>query len=307
MAGAPHPTITLVAIVKNEAHYLDEWIGLHRLLGVNRFLVYDNGSTDGTRALLDRWAEKPWLHVVDWPDRPNGSPQRSAYRNAARRAKTDWIAFFDADEFLVLHRHESVGAWLATIPEEAEAIGVNWRCFGSAGLAERDERPVTERFVMASTADFGPNRHVKTIARARDLVRMEVHTGVFRSHEAALADGAEAPAIGRYVSPSGAAQTFPSTGLSDRVDWSVAQLNHYYVKSRAEFLVKQTRGSANAGADDPKKFDHPKQRPEAFATHDRNDEEDRALLDRLALIREKRVAARRARARGDGPGEDDSR
>jgi hypothetical protein len=35
------------AIFKDEASYLPEWFEFHRLVGVERFFLYDNGSSDG--------------------------------------------------------------------------------------------------------------------------------------------------------------------------------------------------------------------------------------------------------------------
>ena len=33
-------------ICRDDAEYLPEWIEFHRLVGVERFFLYDNGSTD---------------------------------------------------------------------------------------------------------------------------------------------------------------------------------------------------------------------------------------------------------------------
>ncbi|GMO23401.1 MAG: hypothetical protein Ta2B_02600 [Termitinemataceae bacterium] len=41
--------LSIVAIVKNEASYIKEWIEYHRLVGVDRFYIYDDNSTDNLR------------------------------------------------------------------------------------------------------------------------------------------------------------------------------------------------------------------------------------------------------------------
>lgn len=42
----------VVTLFRNEGPYLVEWIEYHRLVGVDRFWLYDNGSTDdGPRRL----------------------------------------------------------------------------------------------------------------------------------------------------------------------------------------------------------------------------------------------------------------
>ena len=39
--------VAVALIVKNEARHIGEWAAFHRRAGVRRFLVYDNGGTDG--------------------------------------------------------------------------------------------------------------------------------------------------------------------------------------------------------------------------------------------------------------------
>ena len=38
--------LSFVAIVKNEAPYIVEWIEFHRLVGVDKFYIYDNESSE---------------------------------------------------------------------------------------------------------------------------------------------------------------------------------------------------------------------------------------------------------------------
>jgi len=42
---AESPSLVLVAIIKNEARYLLEWIAYHRAAGVDHFILMDNEST----------------------------------------------------------------------------------------------------------------------------------------------------------------------------------------------------------------------------------------------------------------------
>ncbi len=44
--------IVYVAIAKNEGPYIREWIEYHRQVGVQKFLIYDNESTDQMRTLF---------------------------------------------------------------------------------------------------------------------------------------------------------------------------------------------------------------------------------------------------------------
>ncbi|EPW1758023.1 glycosyltransferase family 2 protein, partial [Escherichia coli] len=42
----------IATIIKDECSSLLEWIAYHRVLGVDGFIIADNGSRDGSRELL---------------------------------------------------------------------------------------------------------------------------------------------------------------------------------------------------------------------------------------------------------------
>jgi hypothetical protein len=44
--------IAVCALFKDEAPYLLEWLAFHRMIGVDLFVLYDNGSSDGGADLV---------------------------------------------------------------------------------------------------------------------------------------------------------------------------------------------------------------------------------------------------------------
>ena len=44
--------INVCSIIKNEAPYLLEWVLFHKLIGVDKFVLYDDYSTDNTKEVL---------------------------------------------------------------------------------------------------------------------------------------------------------------------------------------------------------------------------------------------------------------
>src|SRR4029079_6813486 len=56
--------LSVVAIVKNEVRYLEEWLDFHCLVGCSHFYIYDNGSTDGTADLLRKYECKGIVTVT---------------------------------------------------------------------------------------------------------------------------------------------------------------------------------------------------------------------------------------------------
>ena len=108
------------------------------MLGVERFFIADNASTDETTAHLAALAARRDRRHLPFPTGPGGAPQLPAYAEILRRhgGEADWIAFLDADEFLLpasALRALRRGARGARPRPEVGAIAVNWALYGSSG------------------------------------------------------------------------------------------------------------------------------------------------------------------------------
>ncbi|MBN8631313.1 MAG: glycosyltransferase family 2 protein [Rhodobacterales bacterium] len=226
------PRIALCAIVRNEIRSLVEWLAHYKTLGFTDFLIYDNDSDDGTSDVLQVLDEAGELVLLPWPHEVGARPQRLAYEHARKHSDADWLAFFDADEFLVLHQDADIGGFLRRFGEDVAAVAVNWIVFGSGGQARYAALPVTERFTDALPAGAAENRTVKAIGRRARLSG----TGI---HRVAVAEG-------RYVMPSGREAVFDGLTASVAPEVAVAALHHYAVKSLEEFGEKRARGHANS-------------------------------------------------------------
>lgn len=224
--------IALCAIVRNEIRSLVEWLAHYKVLGFTDILVYDNASTDGTTDLLAALDAAGELVHLDWPHEVGARPQRLAYEHARKHSDADWIAFFDADEFLVLHHDATIADFLARFGADVAAVAVNWIVFGSGGQQTYSARPVTERFTDALPPDAAESHTVKAIGRRERLNG----TGI---HRVSVAEG-------RYVTPSGTDAVFVGLTASSVTDRKVAALHHYVVKSLEEFAEKRARGHANS-------------------------------------------------------------
>ena len=91
--------LSIVAIYRDEAVYLREWVEFHRIVGVERFFLYDNFSVDDHREVLAPYLDEGIVVLHEWPVFPGQIP---AYDDALRRhgAESRWIAFIDLDEFV---------------------------------------------------------------------------------------------------------------------------------------------------------------------------------------------------------------
>jgi hypothetical protein len=218
----PPVGLAICAIFRDEARYLPEWVAFHRLVGAERFYLYDNGSADNWRAALAPELAERIVDVVDWPHRPG---QISAYADCLQRHRTDtrWIAFIDIDEFLFSPTGRSLPSVLRDF-RTWPGVAVCSRYFGTGGWDEPPDGLVIESYLMRAPDDFAPNTLVKSIVFPRMTVRPTdiPHHFLYRHHRSAAGeDGLPAP-HGDRIPPT--------------VD--LLRINHYYTRSRAEYEAK---------------------------------------------------------------------
>jgi len=223
----PRYYLAVCAIAKNEGAYFQEWIEWHKSVGVEKFYIYDNESSDDTKEILAPYVESG---IVEYVFLPGKKRQLAAYDDCLGKHRSDarWIAVIDLDEFIVPLKDKTVTEFLKRF-EEFPAVEINWLIYGSGGARKKEAGGVMERFRHHSAPAHVSNRHVKTIVDPR---RVFCFTGC---HEAARISGYAADSRGRAVKKN----------FRDREpQQDVIRINHYAVKSYEEFLEKRARGRA---------------------------------------------------------------
>lgn len=142
-------TLSVCAIFKNEAPYLKEWIEYHKLVGVDHFYLYNNGSEDNFQEILRPYIEASEVTLIDWPDRNKDkwdnkiwawvySTQAPAYEHAFKLAKntSKWIAAIDIDEFIVPLKADRITQVLEKYEKHFPGIEIFWSIYGTSGLDE---------------------------------------------------------------------------------------------------------------------------------------------------------------------------
>lgn len=89
--------------IRDEGDVLEHNLRFHHALGVDHFIVTDNGSTDETVDILERYEQAGLLTVIRAPDtdyREQGARWMTEMaRMAATELGADWVVHTDADEF----------------------------------------------------------------------------------------------------------------------------------------------------------------------------------------------------------------
>ncbi len=253
--------LAITAIVKNEAQYIREWIEYHLMIGIEKFYIYDNDSTDKILEVLGEYIEND---IVEYKKIIGKNRQNDAYNDSLNKNRNSvkYMAFIDIDEFINTH-DISLVSYLDESLSDAKTAGLvlNWKIFGSAHLNKKTQEMVLERFLYSSDETFVRNKHVKTICKPKQVL------GIINPHYCVYLSN-------RYaVSVDGKKSTGP---YNDNVKFYPICINHYFCKSYEEFVEKRARGKADSlGIRDVHEFEE----------HDVNDFYDDGMLKYVSQIR----------------------
>ncbi len=236
--------ILAVTCMRNEAPYCLEWIAHHRAAGFTQFLIFTHDCTDGTGEILELL---PDVTHVPFDVTDGKSPQWHAMKladNHPHMKQTDWAMFFDCDEFLGLAApFTCVSELIKSVPNDTDAIALQWRLFGSSGLIEWTQAPTLERFTKAAPTDLAlPAGHFfKSLFRPKRFQKLGIHRPKKKKpNEPKWVLGGTAEAPQGFAMDDNRINLF-GLAPATRNAW----LNHYSTRSVTEFMIKRDRGLPN--------------------------------------------------------------
>ncbi len=270
--------MAIVSMIKNVETYVGEWLRFHHAAGVRHFILYDNGSTDGTveriQAALpaETYSIIPWRFIARDPRAGITFHNQvlafsHAFSNFAGQYR--WMSCVDIDEFLIPTEHKS-------IPEALEAIGdfsnisLPWQMFGTSGFARPPDGGVLQNYLMRERpgSEGALMRSCKCVVDGTNVTSVRVH-----SYETADMGDQTANTAGHlFKNDVREGSAFHAAGP--------LRLHHYYTLSQAEFDAKMARGSV-----DPKRRGrYAKTIARVAADIQRDEVEDRTALQFLDRI-----------------------
>jgi len=270
----------IVLFVKNEVHDIAAWIAWHLAIGADHLFIYDDSSSDGTDAVIERAACACDITVVQVRDGISSETaaqdrQRDAYFDACRKAagRFDWIGLLDADDYVSLDPFTSIGAYLAQFPD-ANGVALNWRVHGSSGRVLRTKLPPYEAYTHHSGHDLPDNAHVRSFVRPETVAYDYIGPDRFR------VEG------DKYVDALGHAVIWQESRKDP--EWRNAHINRYACRSM-ESHVDRIRCDADETIHRPGAYwDH-------FNRNEHHSQENGVLVARandiLQTIREACVSA----------------
>ena len=187
--------LSVCALVKNEGPFLKEWIEFHRMIGVEHFYLYENGSSDNTVSVLKPYVEAGIVELFDW--RPGVAPwfdidsepkyrgfaqfcgyQLTAFQDALKRAagKSKWLAIIDVDEFIVSREGKNHLKEILRNCDDVHTIKLGWVIYGTSEYWDLPkDKPMIEALRRRPSEIWPGNHLTKCIIRPERMVRYCIH------------------------------------------------------------------------------------------------------------------------------------
>lgn len=273
--------LVFVGIVKNEGAYIEEWLTYHEMAGVERFVIYDNESTDDLKNILRPYIERGLVEYIYFPGR---AKQLDAYYDGLQRYKNRarLMGFIDLDEFVISAveggKIEPAVLDLLEADESAAGVAINWYVYGSSGHKLKPEGIVTENYLYRSYRDDPVNEYIKTIGNPR-LMKGYIfnpHTPIYRTGYHSI----NGRGVQVDVDKKGRATERSSDAKDAKLDEGCEKLriNHYFCKSEEEGKRKFARGLATHEQDVKYEWDE-------YRKYDRNEVYDDVALKYAEAIK----------------------
>lgn len=238
--------LAIGAIFRDEFDYIIEWLAWHEMAGFSTFYIADNGSTDGTRELLEALSDLGKIHLLYQPI-VEKQAQIRAYNRIAQLTidQSDAVLFIDADEFLTHDSMEEGAEYncLKNLLEDDEVgmVGINWRCFGSSNLKTQDDRPVVERFTKCLADKYNSkNGYLKSASKLSLSKYIGPHKADFFSDYRRINPKGDDLVNFIKISPD-KIESVDNSGITAKTCISPLRVNHYVIKSKQEYTEKKRK------------------------------------------------------------------
>jgi len=262
-----HVYLTMTAVVRDQEHYVKEWLGFHYLAGYERFVVILHKCADKTE---ERIRELPFQDRIHIHRIVNDEQyvQLGSYVWAVENYGhlTKWMAFIDSDEFFFATKSDDMKCVLEDYEEHGGVLG-NWLQFGSNNCAVRPAGLSIEALTKRAVDDHPDHQSFKTIIRPECFKR-------FRSPHLAETNPWTVTTDHRP-----ACDHWKWYGDRER-DWDILRVNHYHTRSMEDWIQRYYRGQCN---DPNPNYNYGS---DAFKTRDHNDVSDYCILRFADRLRE---------------------
>lgn len=228
--------VSLCVIVKNENRYLKEFINHYLSLGFEKIYLYDNNDIDGENP-LDIIKEFNTSKIVYNDYRGKKVCQKMAYNECYKKYgnECDWIAFFDADEFLDFSLTDNISSFISEFENsDYNCVFINWLCYNDNDKIYYEDKPLKERFTQKALNKSWFHNNIPLNFYVKSIIKTKIN-GITFIESVHHPNGNYVRACNTEKEPCLLANYHIPT-------YNKASLNHYITKSLEEWVNKIKRG-----------------------------------------------------------------
>ena len=221
-------------VAKQENRYINEFVEYYRKLKIKKIFLYDNNDINGERfeEILSKYIKNKFIDLINY--RGLYKPQMQSYNNCYlnNNKDFDWIAFYDADEYLYINNYTNINEFLS-LPKfkNCSNILINWKYYGDNDNIYYQPKPVQERFTKPFYFKKNINKNIYFYVAAKTIVRgrLNLTWGHFphylKNKPICRPDGT---IVKNYFSSP---------------QYYIAFIKHYATKSTEEYIERLIRGA----------------------------------------------------------------
>jgi hypothetical protein len=184
---------SIVSIFRDEAKFLKEWIEFHRIIGVDKFYLVNNNSSDNFLEILEPYIKQNIVVLsnisVETSGNGNGIQNENVIVNhwiqelnrIIKSCDDDWVIHVSIDEFLYPTHKNNIKEILGDYDNNVGEISVNWVLFGNNNYTLKPNELLIEKLTKSSHNDYLHNFHVKFIIKPKAVLHIpSVHFGFLK-------------------------------------------------------------------------------------------------------------------------------
>jgi len=156
--------VILFTNARDEKH-IKEWVAHHLNLGFDFIHIFDHKSIE---PISNGFKANPKL-MIERINREDNNLKVLLMMNAIKIAVKnlyDWALYLDADEFLVLNKHNNVRDYINDY-KDYNQVSVNWQLFGTSYLTKEPDGMILENYIRC---ELFVNKHVKSFVRPESVI-----------------------------------------------------------------------------------------------------------------------------------------
>jgi hypothetical protein len=248
MANTNINSIGLLAIFRNEAHILEEFIEHYKFQGIDHFYLINNASTDNYLEILEKYSDivtlKQEPYVGPTKILEFGGRQLDVYNEILPEISTEWLFVCDLDEFAYTREYKNIKEFLKVWKNKFEQILIPLKTFNSSGLLEQPDNVVNS---------FTNRRANEKYMLYKPLVRRDcinkIKINYCTLNRGTTTNGSLSLFSDAFVTDEPRVDNLTALNFRHVGDGKLEQskiiANHYTTQSREWFYrVKATRGTA---------------------------------------------------------------